>query len=328
MEKQFDVTVDRAKYIGGSDIPIIMNLSPFKKRFELLLEKAEIKLSEFEGNAYTEYGNLMEQKIIDYINDCDFYEDEGGFHEDQIIKGNRRYNADGVNTARVLEVKTTSQIKQTVDEYDIYLSQLLDGMEMFEKQYGTLAVYERPEDFIEQMKSGNLKFDPERLQLFDIEMKNYDLFVERKNKAVDLFVEDLEKIIENPLLTEEDLKPKEIVELAGKIIENEVKFKEIDETQKNDKTKLKSLMEAYGEKGWTTDADVKIALVEDGKNKIVEITEIDEEAFANENAELIAEYEEVLKRYNEAREEYSTVRKEVQKGKAGYIKITMPKVKE
>ena len=34
-----DVTKDRDKYIGGSDVPIIMGLSPFKTRWQLLREK-------------------------------------------------------------------------------------------------------------------------------------------------------------------------------------------------------------------------------------------------------------------------------------------------
>ena len=40
---QETVKQDRDKYIGGSDIPIIMNLSPFKRRYDLLLEKAKYK---------------------------------------------------------------------------------------------------------------------------------------------------------------------------------------------------------------------------------------------------------------------------------------------
>ena len=54
------VTVDREKYIGGSDIPIIMGISPFKSRFDLLLEKAGLKENDFTGNEYTEYGNKLE----------------------------------------------------------------------------------------------------------------------------------------------------------------------------------------------------------------------------------------------------------------------------
>ena len=51
-----DVTIDRDKYIGGSDIPIIMGISPFKSRFDLLLEKAGYLENDFKGNEYTEYG--------------------------------------------------------------------------------------------------------------------------------------------------------------------------------------------------------------------------------------------------------------------------------
>ena len=63
------VTVDRDKYIGGSDIPIIMGISSFKTRFDLLLEKAGIKENDFAGNKYTEYGNVMEPKIRNFINE-------------------------------------------------------------------------------------------------------------------------------------------------------------------------------------------------------------------------------------------------------------------
>ena len=33
---------ERWRYIGGSDIPAIMGISPFKTRFQLLQEKAQI----------------------------------------------------------------------------------------------------------------------------------------------------------------------------------------------------------------------------------------------------------------------------------------------
>ena len=44
---EFDVTIDRDKYIGGSDIPIIMGISSFKTRWDLLLEKAGLKEDTF-----------------------------------------------------------------------------------------------------------------------------------------------------------------------------------------------------------------------------------------------------------------------------------------
>ena len=39
---QQTVSKNREKYIGGSDVPIIMNISQFKTRYQLLLEKALI----------------------------------------------------------------------------------------------------------------------------------------------------------------------------------------------------------------------------------------------------------------------------------------------
>lgn len=65
---QDSVSIDREKFIGGSDIPIIMELSPFKSRFDLLLEKAGYKHNDFKGNVFTEYGNTMESKIRDHVN--------------------------------------------------------------------------------------------------------------------------------------------------------------------------------------------------------------------------------------------------------------------
>ena len=44
---EFDVAEGRDKYIGGSDIPVIMGLSPFKTRWQLLLEKAGLEESSF-----------------------------------------------------------------------------------------------------------------------------------------------------------------------------------------------------------------------------------------------------------------------------------------
>ena len=116
-----NVTDNRHLYIGGSDIPIIMGISSFKKRFDLLLEKAQLKENEFQGNAYTEYGNVLEPKIRDYINESE----KNKFLEDKVIKEDLRYHSDGFNGKVVLEIKTTSQIHNSVDEYKVYLVQNL-----------------------------------------------------------------------------------------------------------------------------------------------------------------------------------------------------------
>ena len=101
---EYDVTIDRDKYIGGSDIPIIMGLSPFRTRWELLQEKAGLIQNDFSGNKYTEYGDVMEPKIRDYVNEL-----RGTYYEpEQLIEGDLRGNCDGFNGNSILEIKTSN----------------------------------------------------------------------------------------------------------------------------------------------------------------------------------------------------------------------------
>ena len=193
-----DVRTDRNKYIGGSDIPIIMNISPFKKRFDLLLEKADLLENEFEGNIYTEYGNILEPKIREYINKLK----DTNYIEYKKIDGNIRCHLDGFNEVSVLEIKTTSQIRKKVSSYKKYLVQLLFYMQQTNVEKGLLAVYERPKDFSEE-------FHEERLQLFDIDINDYDELLKEINIAVRKFIEDLEKIKENPFIEEWELEEME-----------------------------------------------------------------------------------------------------------------------
>lgn len=53
---------DRKTYIGGSDVPVLMGLSPFKKRQDLLLEKLGLK-EPFAGNVHTNFGSELEDSL-------------------------------------------------------------------------------------------------------------------------------------------------------------------------------------------------------------------------------------------------------------------------
>ncbi len=295
------VTVDREKYIGGSDIPIIMGISPFKTRFDLLLEKAGLKEDTFEGNEYTEYGNIMEPKIRNFINE----NREDKFEEGKYIENDIRCHTDGINKEVVLEIKTTSQVHENVNDYKVYLVQLLFYMEYTKRKHGKLAVYERPEDF-------NEEFDIERLTQYDIRIEDYKELVEQINKAVDQFRIDLVKVKENPFIIEEELLPIDLTELSNKVValENQLaKMKETENQVKELKTQLKSAMEKNNIKKWETPNGVKITLVADGKDKIVK--KFNEQLFKDNNLDLWDEYSEDV----------------IQKGKAGYVKITLPKEK-
>lgn len=306
------VTVDREKYIGGSDIPIIMGISPFKSRFDLLLEKAGLKENDFTGNEYTEYGNVMEPKIREHLNLTAGTGFE--FKEYKKVNGDIRCHLDGYNEHEVLEIKTTSQVHEKVEDYKVYLVQLLFYMFNVDCENGLLAVYERPEDF-------NEKFDSKRLKLYSIELSNYKDLLEQINKAVEQFRIDLAKVKENPFITEEELLPVDLARLSSEVVilETELaKMKEIEDRYKVAKEELKVGMERVGLNKWETPNGTKITLVEDSPDKEVEVESYDEEKFIKENPEL-------HEQYNLKLAEYKITKKEIKKGKKGYVRITFPK---
>lgn len=293
-----DVTKDRNKYIGGSDIPIIMGISQFKTRFDLLLEKAEQKENDFTGNEYTEYGNVLEPKIRDYINSIDKYI---AFKEDKKINGDIRCHVDGYNGVEVLEIKTTSQIYKDVDDYMVYLVQLLFYMNELNSDLGVLAVYERPSDF-------NEEFDKDRLTTYEVKRSDYTNLIEKIYKEIDNFRNDLEKVKNNPLMTEEELLPNTLTSVSNALIQVEEQLKAFDELnkkQKELKEQLKNLMQEYGVTKWTTNNGTKITLVKDSEDKVVR--KFNEKLFKENNQDLWDEYSEET----------------IQKGKAGYVRITL-----
>lgn len=315
---QESVSKDRERYLGGSDIPIIMNLSPFKSRYDLLLEKAGYKEDTFEGNIYTEYGNTMEPKIRDYFND-----DLTAFKYTPFIEGKHvreategeiigvRLHTDGERTnidgeVEVLEIKTTSNIYDSVDEYKIYLVQLLFYMVNLGAPYGRLAVYERPEDLDEEFKR-------ERLHLYAVELGEYKDLVEEIGRAIESFVEDLAKVKDNPFITEEELLPTEIPDITARILALESQLELMKETEKKikaDKERLKAAMVAASVKSWTTPQGYKITLVPDGEDSTKKV--FNEDKYKEDHPKEYAHY----------------LEDKIVKGKTGYIKITAPKSKK
>lgn len=300
---EYDVTIDREKYIGGSDVPVIMGISPFKTRWDLLLEKAGLKENTFTGNEYTEYGKVMEPKIRDYIN----RKLKKKFEPNQVVNGDIRCNTDGFNGSCVLEIKTTSQIHDDVDDYKIYLVQLLLCMQENGVKKGKLCVYSRPDDF-------STDFDPERLQIHDITANQYKSLIESVNAEIERFRADLERLKQNTLLTEEDLQPAEIVKISKALVvlENRMaEFKAIEDEHKRMKQALFDAMLKYGVKTWETLNGVKITRVDAVEGSTKTVTEFDEDAFKNENPALYGMY-------------LHDVEKKTA-GKSGYVKITLPK---
>lgn len=300
---EFDVSENRADYIGGSDIPIIMGLSPFKRRWDLLLEKAHLALNDFLGNQFTDYGHKIEPKIRDHINLL--YNTQ--FVPTRLIDGDLRLHTDGFNGECVLEIKSTSTIHPTVGEYKLYLVQLVKYMEKHEVKKGILAVYYRPEDM-------SLVFDPTRLQVFEINLEDYRNLLAMVDRELDRFRADLTRLKENPLLTEQDFLPvgSSLIALSNKVVQFEKELsamKEIEQKLKEAKRTLYLEMLKADVKSWTSPSGTKITRVDEIPASKKTVMELDIEALKRERPDVFAGY---------CREVEKTV-----SGKSGYVKITV-----
>lgn len=302
----YDVTIARNEYIGGSDIPVIMGISSFKKRYDLLLEKAGLKEDDFTGNRYTVYGQKMEPQIRDYIN----RKRKKKFEPNRIVNGDIRCHTDGFNGECVLEIKTTSRIFEKVDEYIVYLVQLLLYMKENGVKKGILAVYERPADF-------DPEFDSERLRIYEITASKYKTLTDKIYAEIDRFRADLERIKANPLLSEEDLQPNDLVSLSNMVIlleQRMAEYKVMEKKYKEMKQELYEAMQEHDVKSWKTVNGVSITRVDGVESTVKLVTEFDLESFKNEEPTLYEKYLRELPKET--------------KGRGGYVKITMPKKKD
>lgn len=299
---EYDVTIDRDKYIGGSDIPVIMGLSPFKTRWQLLQEKAEIVENTFTGNLATRYGQMIEPKIRDYINRT--Y--KRNFEPNRVIVGDFRAHTDGFDAKEeeVLEIKSTSRVHSYLIEYKIYLVQLLKYMQVNKVEYGILAVYHRPEDY-------STEFDENRLQIFNVSLSEFIPLLNEINVEIDRFVADLKRLRENPNLTEQDFLPPALVTLSNRVMAIEETLSHYKAFEAECKVLKKSLLDAmteYNIKGWEMPNGTKIARVDGTERTTTTEMVFDLEAFKEENPALYGMY---------LKEQTKTT-----PARAGYIKIT------
>ena len=194
---QKSVEEDRNLYIGGSDVAIIMGLSPFKTYYQLLKEKVGIEEPEKVENPYVDYGNIMEEKIRNNVNE----NLNLNYVEDKLINGDIRCHVDGYDKEdkSILEVKTTSKTYKKVKSYKYYLVQLLFYMMNYKVDNGILAVYKRPKDF-------NEEFNDKLLEIHFIHIEDYQDWIEEIKQAIEKFRRDKKRLEENCLLGEEDFK--------------------------------------------------------------------------------------------------------------------------
>ena len=253
-----NVTIDRQKYIGGSDLPSILGLNAKYgvNIFEFAKQKAGIIPNPFNGNQFTKYGQLMEPVIRDYINakyQCNYLEDTT-INEDKHYRG----NTDGIDRDAeipLLEVKTVT------DELDVpfYTPQCQFYMETFNLPKIRLVGYKRPTDFytgidyeLENDESYfNLEFDENRIveHVIERDPKLWDKIEARIIK----FMEAVEKLKENPNMTEEEFNDiffgTDLMILTNKVavLENTLAtYKNVEKEYKDVKEQLYKVFEEKG----------------------------------------------------------------------------------
>ena len=316
---QESVKQERWKYLGGSDIGIILGISPFKTRFRLLQEKAQIVEAEEVDSPYIRYGVVMEDRIREYVSKKTQRKFVEGKHETEGDPIGVRCHTDGEDGNTILEIKTTSDIEKNLP---IYECQLCFYMMNTQKNNGILACYLRPDDFSpDTFDAENYEEEIDEDRLFTKVYTLADFEVQGLTRKIDTeimrFIADLKALKENPFLSEEDLLPAELMEVAEKVLSFEQRLAEIKAEEKyieQQKENLFKAMVSANCKKWVTLNGTQITRVDPIATEHYTVDEFDEARFKTENAELYKKY---------------LISKEKKKsGKKGYVMITLPKGKE
>lgn len=308
-----NVTVDRHKYVGGSDLPTILGLNAKygTSIFDFAREKAGIIPNSFKGNQFTKYGQKMEPVIRDYINSI--Y--GANYLEDTVIDLVRNYrgNTDGVDREAeipLLEIKTFGEEL----DVDYYTPQCQFYMETFNLPAIRLVGYKRPKDFytgidydLENNDSYfNLEFDENRIVTHVIERDpKMWASIEARIKVFQNCVQELRK---NNEMTEGEFKKmffgNDLIETSNKLamLEKQLNsYKDIEKEHKKMKEELYKIFEDRGLISFETE-NIKITKVAPTSYDTVSI----------DTARLQEEQEEIYNRYKVTK---TTNRK-------GYILIT------
>lgn len=311
-----NVTIDRHKYVGGSDLPTILGLNAKygTSIFDFAKEKAGIIPNTFKGNQFTKYGQKMEPVIRDYINS----KYGVNYLEDTIIDEKRHYrgNTDGIDRYAdipILEVKTFGEEL----DVDYYTAQCQFYMETFNQPRCLLVGYKRPSDFytgvdydLENDDSYfNLEFDENNIVEYEIERNS--VMWEKIEERINAFKTAVEKLRKNHDMTEAEFNKifygTDIIKASNKVakLENKLlKYKDIEKEHKKLKEELYNLFEEKGILSFDT-GTIKITKVAPTSYDTVTI---DTDKLKKENEKIYNEYK-VVKTTN----------------KKGYILITAKK---
>lgn len=234
----------RRHRIGGSDFSSVLDINPYKSRFELVLNKAGVLYDVFNGNEYTQRGEKLEDTVIQ------MFEDLTGFkvtdQQKEFVKESENGNLDLVvhidgfihSENAVFEAKT-SDIKSKAWDDGIprcYQAQLELNMYLSGAEKSYIAVAKCKDDEI---------IDFQYFEYYP-QMTEYEILAQ-----CEAFSEDVKKakqkygVINNGLIVENDNiddMVSELEELKEQISQINKKIKPLDEKKKAIEKDLKALI--------------------------------------------------------------------------------------
>lgn len=253
-----NVTIDRHKYVGGSDLPTILGLNAKygTSIFEFAKEKAGIVPNTFKGNQFTKYGQKMEPVIRDYIN----AKYGVNYLEDTIIDTKKGYrgNTDGIDREAYIPILEVKTFEEELD-VDYYRAQCQFYMETFNQPRCLLVGYKRPNNFytgvdydLENDDSYfNLEFDENNIVEYEIERDTISWA--KIEERIIAFKKTVEKLRKNHEMTEAEFNKifygTDVIKASNKVakLENKLlKFKELEKEHKQVKEDLYNLFEEKG----------------------------------------------------------------------------------
>lgn len=194
------IVSNRRKFIGGSDIPNLLNIG--FKSFDEVVDMYINNTFDFIGNEYTQYGNLMESHIRDYVNavlginakpKCKIFNDK-----------RIRCNTDGFdeNNNLIIEIKTNNGKHSNKIDYEV---QMQLYMWAFDVNYSYLVEYTRPVDFY----SGVIYEVHNTIDYFNLEFKSENIKITkitRNDRMINLILKTVNQFWETVDLRKEKLK--------------------------------------------------------------------------------------------------------------------------
>jgi hypothetical protein len=311
-----NVTIDRQKYVGGSDLPSILGLNAKygTSVFEFAKQKAGIIPNLFKGNQFTKYGQVMEPVIRDYIN----AKYQVNYLEDTIIDSDRGYrgNTDGIDRnvdIPILEIKTFGEEL----DIDYYTPQCQFYMETFNQDACLLVGYKRPADFytgvdyeLENDDSHfNLEFDENNIVTHTI-YRDPKLWAKIEERII-AFKKAVEKLRKNHDMTEAEFNKifygTDLIKMSNKMAKLETKLLKYKEIEKEHKKVKEDLYNLFEDKG--------ILSFDTGTMKITKVAPTSYETVSIDTAKLKEENEKIYNKYKVTKTT----------NKKGYILITTKK---